>query len=152
MSTLASENSLTLAIYEGFAQGRLDRWDAFFHPDVVINSPAGRDTVGRDALKVWVQAFLSSFRPRVDLIDQYIAGDRALLTINMHWKHDGVFFFGIAPTGASGTSVETFILRLKEGLVTQFDVADSSLDLAIYLHEQGMALPREVVPTALISG
>ena len=152
MSSSQSETSVTLAIYEGFAPGRLDHWDNFFDPDVVINSPAGRDTVGREALKAWVQAFLSSFQPRVDLIDHYVAGDRGLVTINMHWKHDGQPFFGIAPTGVSGTSVETFILRLKDGLVTHFDVADNSLDLAIYLHEQRMALPRSVTPPALISG
>ena len=147
-----AETSLTSVIYEGFAQGQLDRWDAIIHPDVVINSPAGRDAIGRDALKGWVQAFLSAFRPRVDLIDHYVAGDRALVTINLHWKHDGAPFFNIEPTGKSGTSVETLILRLKDGLVTHFDVADNSLDLAIYLHEQGMDLPRSVTPRALISG
>jgi len=144
--------SLTLDIYEGFAHGQLERWDAIIHPDVLINSPAGRNTAGREALKAWVRAFSSAFRPRVDLIDHYVAGDRALVTINLHWKHDGAPFFGIAPTGASGTSVESLLLRLKDGLVTHFDVADNSLDLAIYLHEQGMALPRSVTPPALISG
>ncbi|TGX49110.1 hypothetical protein E5A73_19890 [Sphingomonas gei] len=147
-----AETSLAYVIYEGFANGQLDRWDAIIHPDVVINSPAGRDTVGRDALKGWVQAFLSAFRPRVDLIDHYVAGDRALVAINMHWKHDGTPFFGIEPTGTSGTSVETLLLRLKDGLVTHFDVADNTLDLAIYLHEQGMDLPRSVTPPALIAG
>jgi len=152
MSTSPTGNSLTMDIYEGFARGRLDRWDAIFHPDVRINSPAGRDIVGRDALKAWVQAFVAAFRPRVDLLDHYVAGDRGLVTINLHWKHDGAPFFGIEPTGASGTSIETFTLRVKDGLVTHFDVADHSLDLAIYLHEQGMPLPRLVAPPALISG
>ena len=147
-----SDTSLTLAMCEGFAHNRLAAWDALFHPDVLINSPAGRDVVGREALKAWVGAFIASFRPRIDLIDHYVAGDRALLTINLHWKHDGAPFFGIAPTGVSGTSVETLMLRLKDGLVTHFDVADNSLDLAIYLHEQGMALPRLVTPPALIAG
>lgn len=75
-----------------------------------------------------------------------------MVTVNLHWKHDSAPFFGIAPTGKGGTSVENFLLRLKDGLVTHFDVADSSLDLAIYLHEQGMVMPREVVPPALITG
>jgi hypothetical protein len=147
-----TELSLTQAIYEGFSQGRLDRWDAFFDAGVLINSPAGRDIVGIEALKVWVQGFLSAFRPRVDLVDQFIAGDRALVTINLHWKHDGTSFFGIEPTGISGTSVESFLLRLKDGRVTHFDVADHSLDLAIYLHEHGMPMPKGVTPPALISG
>lgn len=146
------ETSLTTLIYEGFAHGRLDQWDAIIHPEVKINSPAGRDIVGRQALKDWVQGFLTAFQPRVDLLDHYVAGDRALVTINMHWKHEGSPFFGIEPTGTSGTSVETFLLRLKDGQVTHFDVADNSLDLAIYLHEQGMAMPRGVTPTAIITG
>lgn len=152
MSTAKTETSLTLDIYEGFALGRLERWDAIFHPDVLINSPAGRDIVGRASLKAWVQAFIEAFHPRVDLIDHYVAGDRALVTINLHWKHDGAPFLGIAPTGAHGTSVESFNLRLKAGLVTHFEVADNTLDLAIYLHEQGMVLPRGVTPPALVSG
>lgn len=147
-----TETKLTRIIYEGFAHGRLDAWDSIFEPDVKINSPAGRDMVGLVTLKAWVQAFLVSFRPRVDLIDEYVTGDRGLVTINLHWTHDGSPFFGIEPTGTSGTSVENFLLRLKDGKVTHFDVADASLDLAIYIHEQGMAMPRAVVPAAIISG
>jgi hypothetical protein len=119
---------------------------------VLINSPAGRDIVGLESLKGWLNGFISSFRPRIDLIDHYVAGDRALVTINLHWKHDGTAFVGTEPTGKSGTSIESFLLRLKDGLVTHFAVADSSLDLAIYLHEQGMSMPREVAPPALIEG
>ena len=152
MSASSNGASLTMDIYEGFALGRFERWDAIFHPDVLINSPAGRDIVGLDALKAWVQAFIAAFHPRVDLIDHYVADDRALVTINLHWKHDGAPFFCIAPTGTGGTSVESFILRLKDGRVSHFDVADNSLDLAIYLHEQGMALPHSVTPPALIAG
>lgn len=62
MLTSPTGNSLTMDIYEGFARGRLDRWDAIFHPDVRINSPAGRDIVGRDALKAWCRP---SSRPSV---------------------------------------------------------------------------------------
>jgi hypothetical protein len=151
-TTTSTEINLTRTIYEGFAHGRLDAWDAIFDPHVHINSPAGRDMVGLATLKAWVQAFLVSFHPRVDLIDEYVAGDRGLVTINLHWKHDGSSFFGIEPTGTSGTSVENFLLRLKDGKVTHFDVADASLDLAIYIHEQGMAMPRGVVPLAIVSG
>jgi ketosteroid isomerase-like protein len=151
-TTFQTENSIPRAIYEGFAHGRLETWDAIFHPDVQINSPAGRDMVGLGTLKDWVQSFLTAFRPRVDLIDEYVAGDRGLVTINLHWTHDGAAFFGIEPTGTSGTSVENFLLRLKDGKVTHFDVADASLDLAIYIHEQGMAMPRGIKPAAIISG
>ena len=88
----------------------------------------------------------------MDLIDHYVLGDRGLLTFNLHWKHDGGPFNGIAPTGQSGTSVETALLRIENGLVTRWDIADNSLDLANYLHDQGMDLPRFVEPPALIKG
>lgn len=152
MTTTPSGTDLTMEIYKGFALNEIECWDAVVHPDVITNSPAGRDIVGREALKDWLRAFIGAFHPRVDLVDQYVAGDRALVTVTLHWKHDGEPFFGIEPTGKGGTSVETFMMRLQDGLVTHFDVADNSLDLAIYLHEQGMEMPREVVPPAIVTG
>jgi hypothetical protein len=126
----ASESSITLRIYKGFSQNRLDLWDAVIHPDVKSNSPAGRNIDGIAALKRWNQSFIDAFRPRTDLIDHFVAGDRGLVTINLHWKHDRPFN-GLAPTGKTGTSIENFILRIENGLVTRWDVADASLDLAI---------------------
>lgn len=123
-----------------------------FTPTSKGNSPAARDINGLQTLKRFQKEFATAFRPRVDLIDQYVLGDRGLLTFNMHWKHDGGPFAGIAPTGASGTSVETALQRIENGLVVRWDVADNSLDLANYLHDQGMKLPTFVEPPALIKG
>jgi hypothetical protein len=148
----ASDSSITLQIYKGFSQNRLDLWDAVIHPDVKSNSTAGRNINGIAALKRWNQSFITAFRPRTDLIDHFVAGDRGLVTINLHWKHDGGPFNGIAPTGKSGTSVENFILRIENGMVTRWDVADSSLDLAIYLYDKGIKMPTFVEPPALIKG
>ena len=148
----ASDSSITLQIYKGFSQNRLDLWDAVIHPDVKSNSPAGRNIDGIAELKRWNQSFIDAFRPRTDLIDHFVAGDRGLVTINLHWKHDGGPFNGIAPTGKSGTSVENFILRIENSLVTRWDVADGSLDLAIYLHDEGLKMPTFVEPPALIKG
>jgi SnoaL-like polyketide cyclase len=148
----AADSSITLQIYKGFSQNRLDLWDAVIHPDVKSNSPAGRNIDGIAALKRWNQSFLTAFRPRTDLVDHFVAGDRGLVTMNLHWKHDGGPFNGIAPTGKSGTSVENFILRIENGMVTRWDVADGSLDLAIYLHDVGIKMPTFVEPPALIKG
>jgi len=147
----ASDSSITLQIYKGFSQNRLDLWNAVIHPDVKSNSPAGRNIDGIAALKRWNQSFIDAFRPRTDLIDHFVAGDRGLVTINLHWKHDHPFN-GLAPTGKSGTSVENFILRIENGQVTRWDVADGSLDLAIYLHDEGLKMPTFVEPPALIRG
>jgi predicted ester cyclase len=147
-----NDSNLTLEIYKGYALDELDRWDAVIHPDVKSNSPAGRDIIGIEALKRWNKAFITAFRPSTDLIDHFVAGDRGMVTINLHWKHDGGPFNGIVPTGKSGTSVENFLLRIENGLVTHWDVADGSLDLANYLHDQGLEMPRFVMPPALIAG
>ena len=147
----ASDSSITLQIYKGFSQNRLDLWDAVIHPDVKSNSPAGRNIDGIAALKRWNQSFIDAFRPRTDLVDHFVAGDRGLVTINLHWKHDRPFN-GLAPTGKTGTSVDNFILRIENGLVTRWDVADGSLDLAIYLHDEGLKMPTFVEPPALIKG
>jgi hypothetical protein len=147
----ASDSSITLQIYKGFSQNRLDLWDAVIHPDVKSNSPAGRNIDGIVALKHWNQSFIDAFRPRTDLVDHFVSGDRGLVTINLHWKHDRPFN-GLAPTGKTGTSVENFILRIENGLITRWDVADGSLDLAIYLHDEGLKMPTFVEPTPLIKG
>lgn len=143
---------LTLEIYEGFARNELHRWDAVIHPDVKLNSPAGRDIVGIDALKTFAAAFHAAFRPRIDLIDHFVAGDRAMVTVNLHWQHNGEQFYGVAATGRSGTSVESFLLRLENGQVTHWETADQSLDLALYLHDHGFDMPRGVTPPALVEG
>ncbi|MEG3089214.1 ester cyclase [Sphingomonas sp. PB4P5] len=152
MTTPEVQAGLTMEIYEGFKLNQTERWNAIVHPDVMTNSPAGRDIAGREALQNWIKAFHEAFDLRVDLIDHYLVGDRGLVTINLHWKHDRGPFFGLEPTGQSGTSIESFILQLKDGLVTYFTVADQSLDLAIYLHEQGMEMPSRATPPALIAG
>jgi len=151
-ATPRDQSHISMEIYKGFALQEFDRWDGIIRPDVKSNSPAGRDIVGLQTLKDWNKAFHAAFRPRVDLIDHFVAGDRGLVTVNLHWKHDGGPFKGIAPTGKSGTSVESFLLQLRNGQVTQWDVADNSLDLAMYLHDQGFALPTFVTPPALIKG
>lgn len=147
-----SDTNIALEIYKGVALNELDRWDAVIHPDVKANSPAGRNIGGLQNLKRWQKAFTLAFRPRIDLIDHFIAGDRGLVTINLHWKHDGEPFNGIAPTGKSGTSVESFLLRIENGLVVRWDVADHSLDLANYLHDQGMNMPTFVTPPEEVKG
>ena len=47
----AADPSITLRIYKGFSQNRLDLWHAVIHPDVRSNSPAGRNIDAIGALK-----------------------------------------------------------------------------------------------------
>lgn len=148
----STQSNIALEIYHGLVQNDFDRWDAVVHPDVKANSPAGRDIGGLENLKKWQQAFTDAFSLRVDLVDHFVSGDRGLMTVTLHWTHDRGPIGGIAPTGKSGTSIESFLFRIKDGKVVEWNVADQSLDLAIYLHDQGMKMPTNVTPPVEIKG
>jgi hypothetical protein len=144
--------SITRAIYEGFATNRFELWDGLIHPDVITNSPLGQGTVGVAALKGWASEFHRAFAPAIDLVDEFATDSRAVITVTLHWQHIGEFF-GVKPTGRAGTSIETFILTLTDGLVTRWDVSDATLDLVVYLiAERGFPFPQNVSPSPIIKG
>lgn len=143
-------------VYEGFQTGEFDRWNAVIHPDVVTNSSAKFGTPGLAALKAWAQNFITAFSSRIDLVDEIMAVDdegngRAVASVNLNWTHAGDFF-GLAPTGRSGTSIENFIMTVKAGKVTRIEVADTTLDLVIYLHERGWVFPQNIRPLPIVRG
>lgn len=146
------KTSITRAIYDGFATHRFELWDGLIHPDIITNSTLGRGFVGVAALQGWVSEFHKAFAPAIDLVDEFATDTRAVVTVNLNWQHVGEFF-GIKPTGRSGTSIETFTLTLKDGVVTQWDVSDATLDLVVYLiAERGMPYPQNVSPTPIVKG
>jgi hypothetical protein len=89
--------------------------------------------------------------PRIDLIDEYEGEERAFVTVCLNWKHDDSFF-GVPPTRREGTSIETFLLTNSGGKVVRFDVADNTLDLAIYLWERGFPQAHNVHPPVIETG
>ncbi|MDJ0709552.1 MAG: hypothetical protein QNJ14_04130 [Woeseiaceae bacterium] len=148
---------IIIEVYDAFQTGELERWNAVMHADVVINSSAGFGNTGIDAAKTWANEFLVAFSPRVDLVDFIDAigddGDgRAVISFNLNWKHVEPFFDVLQPTGREGTSIENLILTVKDGLVTRMEVADGTLDLVIYMHENGWAFPQNIRPEPLIRG
>jgi ketosteroid isomerase-like protein len=153
MSELRREKvmSITREIYEGFQRGEFERWDKVIAQDVEIYSPGYWGGKGIDALKTWGGEFLKALQPRIDLVDEFEGSDRAFVTVNLNWKHVEPFF-DLKPTGREGTSIETFILTIKDGKVVRFGVADNTLDLAIYLWERGWAQAHNVHPEAIIQG
>jgi SnoaL-like polyketide cyclase len=143
--------SITREIYEGFQRGEFERWDAIVAPDVLLNSPAGYGFVGLQPLKQWAAEFLKALQPQIDLVDEYEGEERAFVTINLNWKHVGEFF-GLKPTGREGTSIETLIFTIKEGKIVRWDVADNTLDLALYLWERGWNHPHNIRPEPIVKG
>lgn len=156
ITSLPHTSNLLREFYDAFQTGELDRWDPIVAPDVVTNSSAKFDNRGIDALKTWARGFHEGFAPRIDLVDEIDAIDeegngRAVATINLNWKHVGDFF-GLAPTGREGTSIENLILTVRDGRVTRIEVADTTLDLVIYMHESGWRFPQNLRPVPIVRG
>lgn len=144
-------------MYEAFQRGELDRWDAIVADDVVTNSSASFGVKGRQALKAWANEFLVAFAPRIDLVDEIDAIDargngRGVVTFNLNWKHVKPFFNLLQPTGRTGTSVENLILTVRNGKVVRMEVADTTLDLVIYMHERGWVFPQNIRPEPIVTG
>ena len=149
---IQKKKGITREIYEGFQRGELERWDAVISPDVVVKSPGLREPVkGIESLKKWGSEFLKALEPRIDLIDEYEGSDRAFIAVNLNWKHVKPFF-NLQPTGREGTSIEYFILKVENGRVAEFQVADASLDLALYLWDRGWPQAHGLHPVPIVKG
>jgi len=147
--------TITREVYEAFQRVELHRWDAVIAADVLVNSPAGFGLNGLDALKELAVGF-TDLGYRIDLVDEHLALDdqgngRGFITLTLHWKHTKDFG-GLAPTGREGTSVETLLLAIRGNKVVRIDVADNTLDLAIYQWERNWPAPHNVRPEPLVVG
>lgn len=156
ITSFSDEYEFTTNIYEAFQRGNLEEWDNYFHEDVVTNSSANFGVKGIDNLKGWASTFLTAFAPRIDLVDRIEAIDengngRAVMTINLNWQHVKPFFH-LEPTGRTGTSIENLIMTVRDGKVSRVEVADTTLDLVIYMHEQGWIFPQNIKPEPIIKG
>ena len=147
--------TITREIYDAFQRVEFDRWDGVIADNVLINSPAGRGLQGLAAFKQFAAAF-TDLGHRIDLVDEHLALDdvgdgRGFITFVLHWKHTKDFG-GLAPTGREGTSVETMLLTIEGNQVVHIEVADNTLDLAIYMWERGWPMPHNVARKPLVVG
>jgi hypothetical protein len=143
--------TITRELYEAFQCGELDRWNRIIDADVEIFSPGMWGERGLEKLKTFANEFLTALSPRIDLVDEFDGGHRAFVTFCMHWRHVAPFF-GIAPTGRQGTSIETLLLTIGDGRIVRLGVADNTLDLAIYLWERGFPQRHNVNVPAIVRG
>ncbi len=153
LDAIAQSERIGRLIYKGFNERNLDIWDDVIAADVELRSTVGsQPTHGIEPLKHWAAEFQTKFSPRLDLVDEIYGVNRAVIAVNLVWQHTGEFF-GLAPTGRKGTSIEYFILSHDEGKVTRFWVADHTLDLTTYLiAERGMHYPQNFEPQPIIRG
>jgi hypothetical protein len=150
-----TEPTVTREFYEAFQRVEFDRWDAIVAPDILVNSPAGRGMRGLAALKDFAVQF-TDLGYRIDLIDEHLAVDdhgdgRGFITFCLNWKHTKLFG-ELVPTGREGTSVETALFTIAGHRITRMDVADNTLDLAIYEWVRGWPIPHNVHPEAITTG
>lgn len=153
LDAIAQSERIGRLIYKGFNERNLDLWDDVIAADVELRSTVGsQPTHGIEPLKNWAAEFQTKFSPRLDLVDEIYGVNRAVIAVNLVWQHTGEFF-GLAPTGRKGTSIEYFILSHDGEKVTRFWVADHTLDLTTYLiAERGMHYPQNFEPQPIIRG
>jgi hypothetical protein len=149
------EQSPVRVFYEGFQRAEFERWDGVVAEDVTINSPAGYGMTGLTVLKDWAANF-ARLGYRIDLADEHLALDdaghgRGFVTCLLHWKHVADFL-GLAPTGREGTSIETMIFTIENGVINRIDVASNTADLVIYEYERGWPLPHNVRVAPIVVG
>jgi ketosteroid isomerase-like protein len=147
--------SITREFYDAFARGELDRWDDIMAKDLLFNSPAGYGTRGYEVFKEFAPNFVR-LADRIDLVDEHLALDnqgtgRGFVTFCLDWSHNDDFG-GIPPTGRKGTSIESAIFTIVENEIVRMDVADHSVDLALYLWERGWPSSHNVNPEAIVVG
>jgi hypothetical protein len=146
---------VTRVFYEAFQRVEFDRWDPIVAEDVLVNSPAGRGMRGLATLKDFAVQF-TDLAYRIDLVDEHLALDdrgsgRGFITFCLNWKHTKNFG-GLAPTGREGTSVETMLFTVTDNKIARMDVADNTLDLAIYEWQRGWPIPHNVRPQLMVTG
>jgi hypothetical protein len=149
------ESTITREFYEAFQRVEFGRWDAIVAEDVLVNSPAGFGMRGLQGFKAFATQF-TDLGYRIDLVDEHEALDdqgtgRAFFTFCLNWKHTKDFG-GLSPTGREGTSVETLLLTIAGHKITRMDVADNTLDLAIYEFQRGWPIPQSVHPDPIVTG
>jgi hypothetical protein len=149
------EQSPGRVFYDGFQRSEFERWDGVIAEDVTINSPAGYGMMGLTVLKDWAASF-ARLGYRIDLVDEHLALDnagngRGFVTCLLHWKHVADFL-GLAPTGREGTSIETMIFTIDNGVITRIDVASNTTDLVIYEYERGWPMPHNVRVDPIVAG
>jgi hypothetical protein len=151
-----STSSITQRFYDAFQKAEFGGFDQIVSSDVVINSPMGYGLRGRDTLKDWAGAFVDSLGYKIDLVDEHLDLDaggngRGFIIVTLHWAHQKEFF-GVAPSAARGTSVETLIFTVKGNQIVRIDVADNTLDLVLYFASRNWDMPKQIVPPAIREG
>jgi ketosteroid isomerase-like protein len=146
---------MTRRFYEVFQRADVDGFDGVVADDVEMYTPAGWGMRGLDTLKNWVGSF-AHLAHRIDLVDDHLALDgagdgRGFITFALYWKHEKDFF-GLAPTGREGTSLETAIFTIRNHRIVRIDVADNTLDLVLYMWDRNWPHPHNIQPKALITG
>jgi steroid delta-isomerase-like uncharacterized protein len=101
------------------ATGDLAIIDELVAPEFVSHSAPPGLPPGPAGVKAWVQIFRSAFADLYSVVDDVIAeGDRVVERFHAGGTHRGDFF-GIPPTGRSGTITGINLFRVVDGRIVE---------------------------------
>lgn len=99
--------------------------------DVALYTPLAWPASGRQAVTAFAMEFHDA-NPglRVVLHDEFYSADgtRACWRVRLHY-HNTMPFYGFAPTGETGVMVETHVVRIADGRITEHVVGDNSFHM-----------------------
>ena len=117
---MSTENNKSLVrhMMDWWVKGDLNVIDELMSPDFVCHTASG-ETVGRDAQRQRLAAFLSMFSDRLLTIDELIGEvDKVAMRYTWEATHRGEAF-GIAPTGKRVKSSTIAIYRVAVGKIAE---------------------------------
>lgn len=107
----------------------LDVIDELLTENYVEHGPFGQETVGRDADKEKMRAFLDAFSDFEATVEDVVSeGDTVALRVTLRGTHDGEFM-GIAPTGKSIEIQNMVFTRIEDGKIAERWVQPDTLAL-----------------------
>jgi hypothetical protein len=130
-SSAATRATAERFVRDFLGQGSLAAAEAVIATDVVAFtglSPAA-PIRGRDAYVRTFAAFASAFtfETPVEIVDSFVAEDRAMMRIRARARHTGEFL-GLPATGRSILFDETHVMRIVGGMVTENVVSATNLE------------------------
>jgi steroid delta-isomerase-like uncharacterized protein len=118
---------LLRAWVEAADAGRLDAFEDYLHPDVVVHAPLGLSTKGIDEERaVWRDALSAMPDIRHTIQDVVASGTTVAARVLVTGTHDGDFG-GIPRTGRSFSFDQVLFAHLRDGKIVElWEVIDSA--------------------------
>lgn len=124
MSTAGQQNEETVrTCLTEAARGNFEVFETVLAPDYVVHPEEARGAAGLQAMVEGYRAALSGLR--VDIEQQFSAGDRVATVSTIRGKHEGDLM-GTAPTGREVAFAMITVSRFEDGRIAEeWEIADT---------------------------